>query len=146
MSKSVGNVINPAEIISKEGSDVLRLWAAGSNFTSDVTIGPEIIKQVVENKRKIRNTLRFILGNLIGYDPDAKKTISRLDQLILHKFETVMSDCNEAYKQYDFATGNTISLVYLYLFIIFSPRYSYQIYFTRPFSLLFRNFKGSSIH
>ena len=105
MSKSIGNVINPTDITRKEGSDVLRLWAAGSNFTSGVTIGPEIIKQVIENKRKIRNTLRFILGNLNGFDGSARKSISRIDQLMLFKLKSIMTDCSNAYKNYDFSTG-----------------------------------------
>ncbi|MGL5204712.1 MAG: class I tRNA ligase family protein, partial [Metamycoplasmataceae bacterium] len=68
MSKSKGNVVDPAEIISAYGADILRLWAANSEYSNDVTIGENIIKQNVEIYRKIRNTLRFLLANLNDYE------------------------------------------------------------------------------
>ena len=64
MSKSLGNVISPKDIISKYGADILRIWVASSNFNEDIKISFENIKRQSESYRKIRNTLRFIIGNL----------------------------------------------------------------------------------
>ena len=68
MSKSLGNVISPKDIISKYGADILRIWVASSNFNEDIKISFENIKRQSESYRKIRNTLRFLLGNLNGFD------------------------------------------------------------------------------
>ncbi len=102
MSKSVGNVVNPDEIVDKYGSDVLRLWAASSNFKMDVNIGPDIIKQVAENKRKIRNTLRFILGNLKGYQSGSVKHFRQIDLLMLSKLKEFQESCRLSFDSYDF--------------------------------------------
>lgn len=104
MSKSIGNVVNPDEIVQKYGSDVLRLWVASSNYKQDVNIGPEIIKQIAENKRKIRNTLRFILGNLNGFDAEMKAEFRWIDRLMLAKLEIFQDACREAFESYDFST------------------------------------------
>lgn len=102
MSKSVGNVVNPDEIVDKYGSDVLRLWAASSNFKMDVNIGPDIIKQVAENKRKIRNILRFILGNLKGYQRGSVKHFRQIDLLMLSKLNEFQESCRLSFDSYDF--------------------------------------------
>ena len=104
MSKSVGNVIDPDELVNKHGSDVLRLWAVSSNFKMDVNIGPEIIKQILENKRKIRNTLRFILGNLKGYEPTALAKLSYLDGLMLTKLDNFVKVCQSYSENFDFSS------------------------------------------
>jgi len=70
MSKSLGNVISPQEIIEKHGAEILRLWTAYSDYSEDVKISDEIIEQLVDMYRKIRNTLRFILGSIDDFDPD----------------------------------------------------------------------------
>ena len=69
MSKSLGNVVDPQSIVNKHGADVLRLWAASVDYTNDVKIGENIIQQLVEIYKKVRNTCRFLLGNLYDFDP-----------------------------------------------------------------------------
>ena len=68
MSKSLGNGIDPIQMVNEMGADILRLWALSSDYTSDVSISKDILKQVAEVYRKIRNTARFILGNINGLD------------------------------------------------------------------------------
>ena len=68
MSKSVGNTIAPEQVIKQYGADILRLWVAQSDYTADLRIGPEILKNVADSYRRLRNTMRFILGNLNGFD------------------------------------------------------------------------------
>ena len=79
MSKSLGNGIDPAEIEAQYGADILRLWAASADYTSDVRISPEILKQLSEVYRKIRNTARYILGNLYDFDPSTDLVALRAD-------------------------------------------------------------------
>ena len=69
MSKSLGNVISPQEIIENQGAEILRLWSAYSDYSEDVKISPEIIEQLVDMYRKIRNTMRFLLGSIDDFDP-----------------------------------------------------------------------------
>ena len=68
MSKSSGNVVSPQDIVKKYGADVLRLWVASTDYTDDQRIGDEILKSVVDSYRKIRNTIRWMLGVLSYYD------------------------------------------------------------------------------
>jgi isoleucyl-tRNA synthetase len=67
MSKSSNNIVSPAEVIEKSGADILRLWVANSDFSEDLKIGSEIIKSNVDTYRRLRNTIRFILGNLSDF-------------------------------------------------------------------------------
>jgi isoleucyl-tRNA synthetase len=67
MSKSLGNTVAPAEVIKEYGADILRLWVAQSDYTADLRIGPEILKGTADSYRRLRNTLRFVLGNLDGF-------------------------------------------------------------------------------
>ena len=71
MSKSLGNVMKPQEIIQNFGADILRLWVASSSYNDDVRISKEIVDRLVDGYRKIRNTVRYLLGNLDGFNPDA---------------------------------------------------------------------------
>ena len=84
MSKSLGNVVKPQEIIDTYGADILRLWVASSSYNEDVRISKEIIDRLVDAYRKIRNTLRYLLGNLHGFDPH--KDIIEYDQLVDDQF------------------------------------------------------------
>jgi isoleucyl-tRNA synthetase len=87
MSKSLGNVVSPDEIVEQYGADILRLWAASSVFTEDLRIGQEIIKTNVDAYRRLRNTLRFVLGNLTDFDESEKLDpvdMPELERLILH--------------------------------------------------------------
>ena len=72
MSKSLGNVISPQEIIDTYGAEILRLWVASSSYNEDVRISKEIIDRLVDAYRKIRNTLRYLLGNLHGFEVDRR--------------------------------------------------------------------------
>ena len=69
MSKSLGNVVAPQDVIRQSGAEILRLWAMSSDYAEDLRIGADIIKANVESYRKLRNTLRFLLGNLAHYRP-----------------------------------------------------------------------------
>lgn len=87
MSKSLGNVVAPDKVIDQYGADILRLWAASSAFTEDLRIGPEILKTNVDAYRRLRNTLRFLLGNLTGFTEAERLDASdmpELDRLMLH--------------------------------------------------------------
>ncbi|MCA9399956.1 MAG: class I tRNA ligase family protein, partial [Candidatus Omnitrophica bacterium] len=70
MSKSVGNVISPLDLMKTSGADIIRLWVASSSYNEDIRISQEILDRLVDAYRKIRNTLRYLLGNLHGFDPD----------------------------------------------------------------------------
>jgi isoleucyl-tRNA synthetase len=105
MSKSRGNVIARQKIIQQMGADILRLWITSSNYSADIRISDEILKQLAEAYRRIRNTIRFLLGNLNDFDPqsDAVPLEKRqpLDQWAVHRLsqlERHVHDCNEAYQ------------------------------------------------
>ena len=115
MSKSMGNVVDPAGIINggknqKEdpayGADVLRLWASSVDYTSDVLVGKTILKQLGDVRGKIRNTARFLLGNLHDFDP-AKDVVPyadlpELDRYMLHRITEVFSDVTDAFETFQF--------------------------------------------
>jgi len=115
MSKSLGNVVDPAIIIDgsknkKEepayGADVLRLWVSSVDYSSDVPIGKNILKQLADVYRKIRNTARFLLGNLHDFDPDkdaiAYSDLPELDKYMLHQICEVFEDITDAFENYQF--------------------------------------------
>ena len=68
MSKSLGNITSPQEVVEKNGADILRLWVVGSDYSEDLRIGPDIVRHHADIYRRLRNTLRFLLGNLAGFD------------------------------------------------------------------------------
>ncbi len=106
MSKSVGNVIDSQEIIDKYGAEILRLWVAAEDYTMDIRISDEILKRLVEAYRRIRNTSRYILGNL--YDFDVRKDavpyeqMEELDRWALHRLQEIIRRVREAYENYQF--------------------------------------------
>ena len=105
MSKSLGNGIDPMELINEFGADILRLWALSSDYTSDVSISKGIIKQVAEVYRKIRNTARFILGNISDFDVNnsvSYEELQEIDKWALTKLNKLIEDCSNAYDGYDF--------------------------------------------
>jgi isoleucyl-tRNA synthetase len=105
MSKSVGNVVAPDKVIKQYGADVLRLWAASADYRGDVSISDNIIKQLSDAYRRIRNTCRFLLGNLNGYNAAEARPVSEmteLDRFILHRLHTVVKRCIKAYDEYEF--------------------------------------------
>ena len=108
MSKSVGNVIYPQEVIKQYGADVLRLWVASADYQADIRISGEILKQLAEVYRKIRNTFRYMLGNLYDFDPDrdvvAYENLAEIDKWALLRLEQVKEKVTKAYDEYQFHT------------------------------------------
>ena len=106
MSKSLGNVIDPQEIVGSLGADVLRLWVASSDFRSDIKVSKNILNQIVESYRKIRNTIRFMLGNLYDFDPkeDAVplEKLNALDRWIISEWNNLLDRLVKAYEDYEF--------------------------------------------
>ena len=102
MSKSKGNGIDPSKIANMFGADILRLWASTIDYQQDVRISESIIKQVSEVYRKIRNTFKFLLGNLETYKPDNKVSYQLVDKFILNRLAKVTNTVIEAFKKYDF--------------------------------------------
>ena len=116
MSKSLGNVVDPRIVIEggkdqkKDppfGADVLRLWVASSDYSSDVIVGPGILKQTAEGYRKIRGTLRFLLGNIDDYNPSSHEvaydSLPAIDQFVLFKLGTVIQEASAAFESYQFS-------------------------------------------
>jgi len=109
MSKSLGNGIMPDEIIKEYGADILRLWVASSDYHSDIRISKDILKQLSDSYKKIRNTARFILGNIAngeGFDPD-KDSVSddelmEIDKWALARLDTLIDKVNIGYDKFDF--------------------------------------------
>lgn len=108
MSKSLGNVIAPQETIKGFGAEILRLWVSAEDYRDDVRISKEILNRLVEAYRKLRNTARFLLGNLYDFDPEkdtvAPKDLTELDRWILHRTQRLLSDCRGAYDNFEFHT------------------------------------------
>jgi len=105
MSKSSNNIVSPAEIIEKSGADILRLWVANSDFSEDLKIGPEIIKSNVDTYRRLRNTIRFILGNLSDFsDKNAVEysDLTDLDKYILSQLVTLEKDVIKNYEIFEY--------------------------------------------
>ncbi|MGM0417547.1 MAG: isoleucine--tRNA ligase [Thermodesulfobacteriota bacterium] len=106
MSKSVGNVIAPKEIVNKFGAEILRLWVAASDYREDVRISDNILNQLSDAYRRIRNTCRFLIGNLSDFNPDTEKVekdkLSELDRYILHRLNQIVGRVERAYDEYEF--------------------------------------------
>ncbi|TKB44246.1 isoleucine--tRNA ligase [Thalassotalea mangrovi] len=106
MSKSLGNVITPAEITNKLGADILRLWVASVNYTQEITVSDEIFKRQADAYRRIRNTSRFLLANMSGFDPDqhtvAFDDMVALDRWVVGKAAQLQDEIIEAYENYEF--------------------------------------------
>ncbi|WP_407048286.1 isoleucine--tRNA ligase [Methyloraptor flagellatus] len=105
MSKSLGNTVTPQDVIKQSGADILRLWVMSSDYSDDMRIGPEILKTNVEAYRKLRNTLRWMLGTLAHFDPAAPVALAQmpeLDRLMLHKLAELDETVRAGYGSYDF--------------------------------------------
>ncbi|MBY0356604.1 MAG: isoleucine--tRNA ligase [Candidatus Obscuribacterales bacterium] len=106
MSKSVGNVVAPEEVIKQYGADVLRLWVASVNYTDDIPIGKNMLAQLAEIYRKLRNTARYMLGNLNDFNPAQDKVsydeLTGLDKYILHRLQEVIAQLQEDFDRFEF--------------------------------------------
>ena len=106
MSKSLGNAVDPHEIIDKMGADVLRLWVASADYRSDLSISNKIMKQVAETYRKIRNTSRFLLSNLYDFNPATDcvdyKDMPEIDRWMMHRLQVLIEKVLAGYENYEF--------------------------------------------
>ena len=106
MSKSLGNGILPSEVVEQYGADILRLWVASSDYHADIRISKDILKQLSESYRKIRNTARFILSNLYDFDPDKDmlpvSELYPIDKWALNKLNELIEKTEAAYNAYEF--------------------------------------------
>ncbi len=107
MSKSLGNVVSPRDVISQNGADILRLWVVASNYEEDVRIGPEILRYQVDAYRRLRNTLRFLLGNLHGFSGAERveaADMPELERWVLHRLSELDQVVRRGCADFDFHT------------------------------------------
>lgn len=108
MSKSLGNVISPNDVIKRMGAEIIRLWVAQADTTSDVAVSMGILQQSAESYRKIRNTFRYMLANTSDFDPKEKRVsyddLRSVDQYMEVKLNDLVKDCLAAYDKFDFTT------------------------------------------
>jgi isoleucyl-tRNA synthetase len=105
MSKSLGNIVTPQDVIRQSGADILRLWVASADYAEDLRLGPEILKTNVESYRKLRNTMRYILGAVEGlhdWEFVAAKDMPELDRYILHRLHELEGQVRQAYEVFDY--------------------------------------------
>jgi isoleucyl-tRNA synthetase len=106
MSKSLGNVVAPSEVIDKYGAEILRLWVSATDYREDIRISENILKQLSDAYRRIRNTSRFILGNLFDFDPAldkvSHKAMPEIDRFALHKLQHLVEKTLKAYDEYEY--------------------------------------------
>lgn len=106
MSKSAGNVVTPQQVIQQSGAEILRLWVASQDYHEDLRISPDIIKQLSEAYRKIRNTCRFLLGNLYDFEPDVHAIpydqLPELDRWALTRLARLIARVRQGYDHYEF--------------------------------------------
>ncbi len=114
MSKSLGNVISPQQVIKRYGAEILRLWVAAEDYTEDVRLSDEILKRLVEAYRKIRNTVRFMLGNLYDFDPNRDaipfEEMLEMDRWILSRFSELADRIKRAYDAFQYHRVYHLSL------------------------------------
>jgi len=108
MSKSAGNVIAPVEVINRLGADVLRLWVAAEDYKDDIKISNEILKRLADSYFRIRNTYRFLLGNLYDFHPEKDRIpypeLHEMDRWALHQLQKLIGRVREAYEHFEFHT------------------------------------------
>ncbi|MFQ5764072.1 MAG: isoleucine--tRNA ligase [Rhodospirillales bacterium] len=105
MSKSLGNIVSPQDVVGRDGADVLRLWVAGSDYSEDLRIGPEILKSQADIYRRFRNTLRFLLGNLAGFDERERVDAAEMPELerwVLHRLSELDAMLRKACDDFQF--------------------------------------------
>jgi isoleucyl-tRNA synthetase len=107
MSKSVGNTVEPQKIIAQSGADILRLWVCATDYADDQRIGPEILKTTIETYRKLRNSVRWMLGTLAHFKPEdavAFADMPELERLMLHQLAEQDAIVRKAYQEFDYKT------------------------------------------
>ena len=107
MSKSLGNTVEPQKVIAQSGADILRLWVCATDYADDQRIGPEILKNTIETYRKLRNTVRWMLGTLHHFKRDdavAPADMPELERLMLHRLSEIDAVIREAYAAFDYKT------------------------------------------
>jgi isoleucyl-tRNA synthetase len=106
MSKSLGNVVAPQKVVSTLGADVLRLWVAATDYANEMSVSEEILKRTSDSYRRIRNTARFLLGNLAGFDPARDEVpeseLVELDRWALERARALQAEVIAAYRSCDF--------------------------------------------
>ncbi len=106
MSKSLGNVVSPQEVMNKLGADILRLWVAATDYSGEMTVSDEILKRAAESYRRIRNTARFLLSNINGFEPEkdlvAPEDMMSLDRWAVDKALELQTELKDAYDEYSF--------------------------------------------
>ncbi|WP_445495225.1 isoleucine--tRNA ligase [Photorhabdus sp. SF281] len=106
MSKSIGNTISPQDVINKLGADILRLWVASTDYTGEIAVSDEILKRSADAYRRIRNTARFLLANLNGFDPEQHRVkpeeMAVLDRWAVGRAQAAQADITKCYDEYDF--------------------------------------------
>jgi isoleucyl-tRNA synthetase len=106
MSKSLGNVIAPEEIINKHGAEILRLWVASEDYKGDIRLSQEILDRLTEAYRRLRNTFRYLLGSLYDFDPSKHsvpyENLFEIDRWALHKLQELTETVTRAYKRFEF--------------------------------------------
>jgi len=136
MSKKLGNAIHPSEVIEKSGADVLRLWVASENFTQDIRVSPDILQQLSDAYRRLRNTFKFLLSNLYDFDPMTHavpyEEMEELDRWALHVLQKTIGKVTKAHEEYEFYTAFhtlynycTVSLSSLYLDMLKDRLYTF---------------------
>jgi isoleucyl-tRNA synthetase len=105
MSKSLGNVVAPQDVMDQSGADILRLWVVASDYAQDLSIGPNILRQMSDLYRRLRNTLRYLLGNLSGFSDSEKvkfEDMPELERWVLHRVSELDGLIRDACDRYDF--------------------------------------------
>lgn len=144
-SKSLGNVTAPSEIIKKSGAEILRLWAAAVDYSEDMRCSDEILDRVTDAYRKIRNTIRFALGNLEGFNPQtdsvANQELLEIDAWALNELESITAEVLNGYETYDFQ--KVYHTLYNFCIVTLSARYfdiiKDRLYISSPRSLARRS-------
>jgi isoleucyl-tRNA synthetase len=107
MSKSLGNTVEPQKVMAQSGADILRLWVCATDYADDQRIGPEILKNTIETYRKLRNSIRWMLGTLHHFNPDdavAHADMPELERLMLHQLAEQAAIVRKAYADFDYKT------------------------------------------
>jgi isoleucyl-tRNA synthetase len=151
MSKSLGNVVAPQKVMSTLGADILRLWVASADYRQEMTVSDEILKRVSDSYRRIRNTARFLLGNLDGFDPAEaldKTLMLPFDRWAVDRAMQVQAGIVEAYDDYQFMQvyQRINNYCNLELSSVYLDVLKDRLYTTRPDSIARRSAQTAMFH